>query len=128
MAIGIILKNLFVWMYFIAPLQFLKIWSNFIWFVYNFFSIHLLLTTLFSKWQRIGETRRQRGFEALFSAFIINSLMRIVGFIIRSIVILVGLVMVLFAILLGATLFVAWFLILPLIVISFAAGVYLIIS
>jgi len=128
MAVGIILKNLFVWVYFIAPLQFIKIWSNFIWFLYNFFSIHLLLTTLFSKWHRIGEVRQQRGFEAIFSAFVINPLMRIVGFIIRSIVIIAGLVMVLTAILIGLALFIVWFLLFPLIIIAFATGVYLIIS
>lgn len=128
MALVIILKNLFVWMYFIAPLQFLKIWSNFIWFLYHFFSIRLLAGTLFSKWRRIGETQRKRGFEELFSAFVINSLMRIVGFIVRSIVIIMGIVMITLTSILGLVLFVAWFLIPVFIIVTFATGVHLLIS
>ena len=124
MALGIILKNLFVWTYFIAPLQFLKIWSDIIWFLYNFFSIHLLASTLFSKWRRIGEVHRKRGFEELFSAFVINSLMRIVGFIIRSIVIVMGLIMITLTTLLGAILFIAWFFLPVFIIATFAAGIH----
>lgn len=128
MALGIILKNLFVWTYFIAPLQFIKIWSNVIWFLYNFFSIRLLSSTLFSKWRRIGEVRRKRGFEELFSAFVINSLMRIVGFIVRSIVIIMGIVMITLTALLGLILFVAWFLLPLFVIVTFATGVRLLIS
>lgn len=127
MAIGIILKNLFVWIYFVAPLQFLKIWSDFIWFLYNFFSIHLLTTTLFSRWQQIGEVRHKRGFEELFSVIVLNSLMRIVGFIIRTIVIIFGLVVILFAILFGAAAFIVWFLLPVIMVITFATGAHLLI-
>lgn len=123
MALGIILKNLFVWMYFIAPLQFLKIWSNFVWFLYNFFSIRLLAGTLFSKWRRIGETQRKRGFEELFSAFVINSLMRIVGFIVRTFVIIAGLATISLSILLGVILFISWFFLPLLIIIMFATGI-----
>lgn len=128
MALGIILKNLFVWTYFIAPAQFLKIWSNFIWFLYNFFSIRLLSATLFSKWRRIGETQRKRGFEELFSAFVINSLMRIVGFMVRSIVIIMGIAMITLTAILGLTLFIAWFFLPVFIIVTFAAGVHLLIS
>ncbi len=128
MALGIILKNLFVWVYFVAPLQFIKIWSDFIWFIYHFFSIRILVTTLFSKWQRIGEVRTKRGFEELFSVFVINSLMRIVGFIVRSIVIIAGLITLLLAVLLGIILFILWFILFPLIVITFATGVRFLIS
>ena len=127
MATGIILKNLIVWIYFIAPLQFLKIWSDLVWFLYNFFSIGLLTRTLFSKWQQIGEVRHKRGFQELFSALVINSLMRIVGFIIRSIVIIAGLVVVFFAILFGAIAFILWFLLPIFIIITFASGVRLLI-
>ena len=128
MAIGIILKNLFVWTYFIAPMQFLRIWSDFIWFLYNFFSIRLLTTTLFSKWRRIGEVQRKRGFEELFSAFVINSLMRIVGFIVRSIVIIAGLVMIILTTILGAIVFIAWFFLPVFIIATFAAGVHFLVS
>lgn len=110
MAASLIFKNLFIWMYFIAPLLFLKIWSDIIWFLYYFFSIRLLATTLFSKWKQIGESRKGRGFfEDYVAPFIINSLMRIVGFMVRSIVIVFGVLTILTSVIFGAVLFVAWF-------------------
>ncbi len=66
--------------------------KNFLWFVAHFFSFRLLFKTLVSPWKRMGESYGE-GFnpEAFASAFIVNSLMRIVGFVSRIIIIFVGL-------------------------------------
>lgn len=66
--------------------------KNFLWFIAHFFSFRLLTKTLFSPWKRMGESYGE-GFnlEAFASAFIVNSLMRVVGFVSRIIIISVGL-------------------------------------
>lgn len=65
--------------------------KHFLWFLYHFFSIKILLKTLFSPWKLEGEGYK-RGFsiENFFETFVVNTLMRIVGFCIRSVVIVCG--------------------------------------
>lgn len=65
--------------------------KNFLWFLYHFFSIDILFSTLFSPWKREGEGYK-KGFsiENFFEVFAVNTLMRIVGFFIRAATIVVG--------------------------------------
>jgi len=93
-----------------------SLWGNFIAFVFNFFSIRLLLKTYFSKFGRLGE--KYRGgldLENLLSTFVINTLMRIVGVLVRTVVILTSLVAIILVVISGLILYVIW-LALPLVV------------
>lgn len=85
--------------------------QNFLGFVAHFFSFKLLLRTLFAPWKRMGESYGD-GFDLgrFASAFIVNSLMRIVGFVSRVVVLGVGLVafLVVLAFFLGV--FLVWLL------------------
>jgi hypothetical protein len=94
-------------------------WGNFLWFTYNFFSIPLLLRTLFSPFQRIGEEYKH-GLDlgAIFSTLLVNTLMRCVGAFARTIIIAMGIVFLAFVAVSGAMLFVAWVL-LPCIILAF---------
>jgi len=85
--------------------------KNFLWFIAHFFSFKLLLKTLFSPWRRMGESYGD-GFnlEAFASAFIVNSLMRVVGFISRVIIIFVGVVTYVAALLFGLSIIFIWIL------------------
>lgn len=67
---------------------------NFLWFVAHFFSFKLLLRTLFSPWRRMGESygNMLSNFESFASAFVVNSMMRVVGFCSKIVVIAFGLV------------------------------------
>ena len=102
---------------------------TFLWFVYNFFSIPILLGSLFAPWRRMGEPYR-KGFLAaeFFSTLIVNLLMRLVGFCFRTVVIIVGLLALIATALLGFFGLLVW-LALPLIlVLLFLWGIALLMS
>lgn len=100
-----------------------NITSNLVWFLWHFFSIGLMMSTLLEPWQRLHEERK-RGLdiESYMSTLVINVIMRIVGILVRSIFIITGLVSIIITILGGIIMFAAW-LILPVTVIcSFVFG------
>ncbi|MDP2933371.1 MAG: hypothetical protein Q8N81_04545 [bacterium] len=89
---GPVLFLLVYWYYFVAPLDILKIWGNYLVAAFHYFSIPLLLRTLFSYWHRdIEDYGRGFDFERFMSVFSMNMVSRGVGFIIRSVVIVFGL-------------------------------------
>jgi len=99
----------FSWHYSRALAGMFVVWSNFLWFIYNFFSIPLLIKTWISPWKRMQE--RYRGgldLNNLFETVIVNVLMRIVGFFMRTIVIGMGLIFLLALIAFGAVFFILW--------------------
>ncbi len=100
----------FAWHYTRGLRDFLRIWGNVQWFVWHFFSVGLLLSTLFMPFRRIRDERRKKGFDvgAFAESVVVNVLMRIVGFFVRSVLILAGLVVSVFVLLMGVTLFVSW--------------------
>lgn len=85
--------------------------QNFLWFIAHFFSFKLLLKTLFAPWRRLGESYG-RGFNvgAYASAFVVNSLMRLVGFVTRTCVLVVGLASYVLVLALSILIFIIWFL------------------
>ncbi len=89
----------------------LRIWKNFLLFGYNYFSIGLLLNTLFSPWHRISSSYG-RGFDAAVwtRVFMENMISRTLGAIVRSIVISIGLTAEMIILTIGAGLVVIWIL------------------
>ncbi len=108
----------FKWHYSKGFAELINTIKNFLWFISHFFSIKLLLKTLFAPWRRMGESYGD-GFnlEAFASAFIVNSLMRIVGFVTRAIIIFVGLVSYTIVLVFGLSIVFIW-LFLPIILIG----------
>jgi len=99
------------WHYTLAIKNILNIWKNFLWFIFNFFSIPTLLKTFFAPFQRLQE--RYRGgldIEDLLSTVFINTLMRIVGMIFRSILIVLGLISYLAMVVVGVSFLLIWIL------------------
>lgn len=82
-----------------------------LWFIVQFFSFAILIKTLFSPWERMGE-KYNKGFniEAILSTFIVNVLMRGLGFLIRVIVLLVGFFFLVFSMIIGLLGGLAWIL------------------
>ncbi len=126
MAILILSWQFVIWYYTAALFNFIKISGDFIWFLYHFFSIPILIPTLFSKWKRMGDVRtRKFDIKDFFSVFIVNSIMRVIGFFIRSFVIITGILSIVLAIAVEMLIFVAW-LFLPVIIVAlFALGMKL---
>lgn len=114
------------WYYIEAIRGILKGWRNFIIFSLEYFSIPLLLKTLFAPWKR-DITRRPRGLDLkkLFEYISFNLISRGLGFFVRLITICVGILFFFLVIILGALFFVIW-LVLPLIIIGlFVLGLIL---
>lgn len=106
MAVGMLLGEYLSWHYSLGIVKFVYAWKNIHWFLFHYFSISVLLASLFAPFHRIQE-KRTRGFDPQnwFEVFIINTLMRAVGAIVRSIIIIVGVFTQGIAFILGATSF-----------------------
>jgi hypothetical protein len=97
------------WHYGQAYKDIYEIWMNFVWFVFYFFSIGVLMNTLFEPWKRMGE-EYPVGFSPglALQSFVINTLMRIVGVCIRLMVIGIGLTLASIIFVLGLSVLLLW--------------------
>ncbi len=115
-------QNVFItyiwWHYAYMPKLLIEVWQNFLWFGLNYFSVPLLIKTLFSPWRRIyvGYARR---FDPTqwFNALSFNLMSRGIGAIIRLGTIIVGLIIEAGIVVVGLTLILLW-LFLPLIILT----------
>lgn len=116
-----ILVQIAVWWILETPGKIISAWRNFLKFNLNYFSVVLLLKTLFSPWRKY-EVQRGRGFDfgRYIEAFFSNLIFRLIGAILRSVLIAVGLFFEVFVFLSGVIAFVVW-LFLPLIM----AGIFI---
>ena len=103
-------KDYVLWHYSSAFKEGAVIWKNFIWFVYNLFSIGLLFRTLFSPWRRMKEYY-SRGFDPkqYFEILLLNLVMRFIGFFMRLAMIIVGLGAEILVFIAGIAAFIIWF-------------------
>ncbi|TSC68041.1 MAG: hypothetical protein G01um101472_194 [Parcubacteria group bacterium Gr01-1014_72] len=104
------------WHYSTGITDLLRVLGNVIWFLYNFFSIPLLLSTFLNPWRRLGEGRGQ-GLRGLFESALVNGIVRIVGILVRAVVIAFGTVTLALSVAASIFVFLLW-LILPFIPIA----------
>lgn len=117
------------WHYTIALLDLWGILNNFLWFVWNFFSIPILWRSFFAPWKRMAEKYDKRGsWSDFFSALLINALMRAVGIVMRSAVLAFGLLAFVCTIVVGAITFLAWLLTPVILIILFGEGLRIILD
>lgn len=124
-------QNIFLqtleWQYLDVPVFILRVWRNYLRFYLNYFSIHLLIRTLFAPWRRY-KWSMGRGFDIgrWVEATISNTISRVLGAIMRTSLILVGIIIELFVFISGVFIFVLW-LILPFLIIGgFCFGIKII--
>ena len=105
------------WQFFDMPGEILKAWRNFLLFNLNYFSVPLLIKTLFSHWRRY-KWSYPRGFDIgkYFEVFISNLISRILGAIMRIFLIIIGILAEVFIIFAGMIIFLGW-LVLPILLI-----------
>lgn len=97
------------WHYTLGLRDYLSVWGNIMWFLYNFFSIKILFKTFFAPFKRLTEKKRSiLDFGSFFEALLINTLMRIIGIILRSIMIVVGILSICLAFFVGLASFFLW--------------------
>ena len=114
-----------IWHYGPALLDIWRIYKNFIWFLYHFFSIPLLLKTLFSPLERLHEKyNKNLDISDFFATLVVNSLMRFVGATLRLFVILVGVVSITLSVFGGFLFLFFWFFLPAFIPILFFWGIY----
>lgn len=97
------------WYYGEATKNVLRAWKNYVVFVTNYFSIPLLLRTLFAPWRR-DITRKPRGldFKKLFEYFAFNTISRGLGFLVRIVTIFAGIASLIFTVIFGLIFFLSW--------------------
>lgn len=109
-------KNIFIewlcWHFIESPVFLLGIWKNYIIFALNYFSLPVLLKSLFSPWRRY-RWNYPRGFDIgeFFSTVVSNFFSRIIGAIVRIVLIIVGVIFQIFVVLAGLIIFLFWILV-----------------
>jgi len=99
----------FVWHYTRAVRDLLNIVGNFLWFFWEFFSIRLLFATLFTPFHRLEERPKSKlDLGEIAQAFMVTTMMRIVGAAMRLFVILIGLVCIVITIIAGIGMLLVW--------------------
>ncbi len=78
------------WHYSSAFKDILALWLNFAWFVTHFFSMPILLRTLFSPWKRMSDAYQRRGLTYLAETLVFNTFSRIFGACIRIVLLALG--------------------------------------
>jgi len=93
------------------PKLILKGWRNFLNFNLNYFSIPLLLRTLFSPWRKYQMTYgRGVDFGRYFETFVFNAFSRVIGLVMRIILIVSGVILEAGILLVGLFALVVWYL------------------
>ncbi len=110
MDIPIFLSTYILWHYSVALADFFRIWSNFFWFNWHFFSVPLLTRTLFVPWKRLSETKKTSGLrpDEFLGNLAVNVSMRLVGLFARLFLLAVGAVFFIATAVLGVILLVVW--------------------
>ncbi len=98
------------WHFIEVPQRIFKGWKNFLRFGLYYFSIPLLLRTLFYYWHGYHWTRK-RGFDIgdFIYIFLSNLILRIIGLILRLILIIIGIFFEISVFLGGILIFLIWF-------------------
>ncbi len=109
MGIPFLLVGFIFWYYSRAILDLIAVWFNFMWFITNFFSIPLLIGTLFSPWKRMTDDEKPKSVEAFMEAFVMNVTSRIFGACIRIVIVAVGLIALVIGVLILGALLAVWF-------------------
>jgi uncharacterized membrane protein len=105
-----LIPHYFSWHYSTALADLISFWENYLWFILNYFSIKLILRTLFKPYRHLTElTRTQDNKKELK---IVTALAGIFGSVIRVVTVVVGILTFLLAFSLGLFIFLLW-LILP---------------
>ena len=106
-----------LWHYALSWEDLFRLYRNGSWFLWNFFSIRVLLETLLSPWHRIQE-HADKDTAGVLGSFIMNTLLRLIGFFVRTATILSGLLaLLLFSVLFAA--FIALWPFLPILIVIF---------
>lgn len=123
-----IFSQWFSWHFLELPKDIFKAWKNFLLFNLNYFSIPLLLKTLFYPWRKYSSSYG-RGFDLgrYFEVFSLNVISRALGALVRTCLIIVGSLSQIFIIFIGVLILISWLLLPAFLVVGFLFGVWVLI-
>lgn len=129
MSFILLIPEYFFWHYTTALRLHLNIVSNFLWFTYHYFSVPVLVKTLFLPWRKSFVGYRV-GFrpKIIAETLVVNSIMRIVGFFIRFIILTFATAILCVVALVGLATFLVWLALPAIIIILMYRGSMLILS
>ena len=114
------------WHFVEQPKAILRAWYNFLKFCLNYFSLPLLIKTLFSPWRKYKSSKGRRfDLKVYLNAVAFNAISRGIGAIMRSILIIIGITAEIFIFFAGIIIFVGWLILPALLVIGFFYGIKL---
>ncbi len=117
------------WHYGKAIYSLSKVWKNFLFFVYGFFSIKLLFKNFFDPWKKMSDNYpKSFNLKKYFYTLTTNLIVRIMGMIMRTILILVGLISCLLLIIFYPVVIISWLLLPFIIICLISSGLWLIIK
>jgi hypothetical protein len=121
-----VLPEYFSWHYGRALRELKELCGNVLAFIYHFFSIPILLRTLFAPWHRLNEGYKG-GFDpgSFVETFIFNTLMRFVGALFRLLFIVIGIGCLVASFIAGIILFFFWLILPAAIIVFFIKGLLL---
>lgn len=101
----------------------LRAWVNFLAFNFNYWSVPLLLKTLFSYWHKYQEPYA-RGFDPkqYLETFAMNMISRTIGAVVRTSVIIIGIITEIIIFAAGIIIFLAWLILPGLLFLGFIYG------
>jgi hypothetical protein len=117
------------WHYGKAVISLSHIWGNFIFFIFQFFSIKLLFKNYFDAWKRMSEPYPSTfDLKKIIFVFLTNIIVRLVGIIMRTSLIIIGLICYLLTIILYPFVIILWLLLPPIVIYLISVGIILIIK
>ncbi len=127
MTLAIVFFSYFKWHYSDSLKDAVRIWRDFLSFIYHFFSLKYLVLSFFKPWKRMGEVYGGGlNISDLLETIIINTILRLVGMIIKITTFVLGLTAEILIFFGGLIFLVFWFF-LPLIFVQiFLKGIYLV--
>jgi hypothetical protein len=129
MRTSLIIFGYLKWHYSKAIYSLTEIWGNFLYFIFEFFSISLLFKNFFDPWKRMSDQYPKNfDLKKYFYAFVTNIIVRIVGIIMRTVLIIIGLSCYILTAIFYPIVIIVW-LVLPFILLAmFGLGLSLIIK
>ena len=112
-----------IWQFWESPKSVLQGWRNFLKFGLNYFSLSLLLKTLFSPWRKYAWSYgKGLDIKRYIEVFFSNLISRILGAILRIFLIIFGILFELFIFLAGLIVFLGWLALPLLLILGFFYG------
>lgn len=102
--------NYLRWHYIKAPKFIVFLIGNYLFFIGHFFSVKLLLKTLFSPWRKLTAQKEKPGinFGDILNVFAFNAISRVLGLIVRTISLFLSLIFFILVLVLGVFILLAW--------------------